>query len=56
MIEFAYVRLYCSPETVVCLPLSRMARMQMDYNLKRLANVFQVLTPELIEFLAQNLA
>ena len=36
-IQFVYVRLYYSPETDYCLPLSRMARMEMDYN-------FQVLT------------
>ena len=41
IIQFAYMRLYCSPETVVCLLLSRMARMLMDYNLKKLANVLK---------------
>ena len=41
IIQFVYVRLYYSPETDYCLPLSRMARMEMDYNLKKLANFFK---------------
>ena len=40
-IQFVYVGLYYSPETDYCLPLSRMARMEMDYNLKKLANFFK---------------
>ena len=55
IIQFVYVRLYYSPKTDYCLPLSRMARMGMDYNLKKLAN-FSSSHSELIEFLAQNLA
>ena len=39
--QFVYVRLYYSPATDYCLPLSRMARMEMDYNLKKLANFFK---------------
>ena len=38
------MRPYYSPETVYCLPLSQMARMEMmemDYNLKKLANFFK---------------
>ena len=41
IIQFVYVRLYYSPETVYCLLLSRMARMEMAYNLKKLANYFK---------------
>ena len=41
IIQFVYVRLYYSPETDYCLPLSRMARMEMDYNLKKVAHFFK---------------
>ena len=41
IIQFVYVRLYYSPKTVYCLSLSRMARMEMEYNLKKLANFFK---------------
>ena len=51
IIQFVYKRLYYSPETDYCLPLSRMARMEIDYNLKKLANFFKF-SSELIEFLA----
>ena len=35
------MRLYYSPVTVFSLPLSRMARVELDYNLKKLFNVFK---------------
>ena len=36
MVEFCYQRLYYSPETIFCRLLLRMARMEMDCNLKKL--------------------
>ena len=56
IIQFVYVRLYYSPETVYCLSLSRMARMEMEYNLKKSWPTFSSSQSELIEFMAQNLA
>ena len=35
------MRLHFTTKTVYGLPLSRMSRMEMDYNLKKLANVFK---------------
>lgn len=39
--QIVYLRLYYSPETVYCLTLSHMARMEMGYNLKKVANFFK---------------
>ena len=39
--QFDQVRLYYSPETVYCLLLSRMARMEIDFSLKKLVNTFK---------------
>ena len=41
IIPCVHVRLYYSPETDYCLPLSRMARKEMDYNLKKVAHFFK---------------
>ena len=45
LVAFCYFRLYFVNETVSCCLLQRMARMNMNWNLKKLAQLFQVLTP-----------
>ena len=45
LVAFCHFRLYFVNETVSCCLLQRMARMNMDWNLKKLAQLFQVLTP-----------
>ena len=42
---FCCFRLYLGIETISCRLLQRMARMDMDWNLKKLGQLFQVLTP-----------
>ena len=43
MVQFCYLRLYSTIETVSCRLLPQMARMDMDWRLKRLGQPFQVL-------------
>ena len=42
---FCCFRLYLGIETISCRLLQRMARMDVDWNLKKLGQLFQVLTP-----------
>ena len=43
MVQFCYLRLYLiGIQTVFCLLLPRMARMDMDWKLKKLGQLFQV--------------
>ena len=41
--QFCYSRLCLSIETVACHLLQRMEKMDMDWNLKKLSHIFQVL-------------
>ena len=43
MVQFCYLRLYLGTENVSCLLMQRMTRMDMDWNLKTLEYLFQVL-------------
>ena len=43
MVQFCYLRQYLSIETFFCPLLQRMVRMDMDRNLKKLGQHFQVL-------------
>ena len=43
MVQFCYLRLYLGTETISCRLCQRMARMDMDCNLKKLGQGFQVL-------------
>ena len=45
MVQFCYVRLYLGIVTVSCHLLQRMARMEMDWDLKQLGQLFRVLMP-----------
>ena len=42
MVQFCYSRLYLGTETISCCLCQRMARMDMDCNLKKLGQGFQV--------------
>jgi len=42
MVQLCYFRLYLGTETVSCRLLQRMARMDMDWNLEKLGQLFQV--------------
>ena len=42
MVQFCYLRLYLGIETVSRRLLRRMARMDMDWNMKKLGQLFQV--------------
>ena len=43
MVQFSYSRPHCGIETVSCLVLQGMAKMEMDCNLKMLGKPFQLL-------------
>ena len=43
MVQFCYSRLYLGTETISCCLCQRMARMDMDCDLKKLGQGFQVL-------------
>ena len=43
MVQFCYLRLYLGTENVSCLLMQRMTQMDMDWNLKTLEYLFQVL-------------
>ena len=45
MVQFCYLRLYLGIVTVSCHLLQRMARMEMDWDLKQLGQLFLVLMP-----------
>ena len=45
MVQFCYLRLYLGTVTVSCHLLQRMARMEMDWDLKQLGQLFRVLMP-----------
>ena len=45
MVKFNYSRLYLGIETVSCRLLLRMVRMEMDWDLKKWRQLFQVLMP-----------
>ena len=45
MVQFCYLRLYLGIETDSYRLLKRMARMDMDWNMKKLGQLFQVLMP-----------
>ena len=45
MVQFCYLRLYLGIVTVSCHLLQRMARMEMDWDLKQLGQLFRVLMP-----------
>ena len=46
---FVDLRLYLSSATVSCLLLQQMARTGMDWNFKKLAQLFQVLMPSCLQ-------
>jgi len=43
MVQFCYLKQYLGIETVSCRQLQRMARMDIDSNLKKYGQLFQVL-------------
>ena len=43
MLQFCYLRLYLGTENLSCLLMQRMTRMDMEWNLKTLEYLFQVL-------------
>ena len=43
MVQFCYLRLYLGTENLSCLLMQRMTRMDMEWNLKTLEYLFQVL-------------